>query len=89
MASPSSPVPQNFASEFVYFIEAGNAVEFSTMTTHGIGAHGKRPVTILTILTQDGQRAPDRVRFAEPPNRSPGYQIRVEPGGSSSTSGVS
>lgn len=38
-------------------IETGNAAEFSTMTPHGIGAHGERPVTILTILTQDGQRA--------------------------------
>lgn len=38
-------------------VEAGHAAEFSTMAPHGIGAHGKRPVTILTILTQGGQRA--------------------------------
>jgi transcriptional regulator with XRE-family HTH domain len=38
-------------------VDVGNAAEFSTMVPHGIGAHGGQPVEILTILTQDGQRA--------------------------------
>lgn len=38
-------------------VEAGSAAEFSTMIPHGIGAHGGRPVEILSILTVDGQRA--------------------------------
>lgn len=37
-------------------VEAGDAAEFSTMIPHGFGAHGG-PAEILTILTQDGQRA--------------------------------
>ena len=38
-------------------IDTGNAAEFSTMIPHAIGAHGGRPVEVLTILTGDGQRA--------------------------------
>lgn len=38
-------------------VEAGNAAEFSTMIPHAIGAHARKPVEILTILTKDGQRA--------------------------------
>jgi transcriptional regulator with XRE-family HTH domain len=38
-------------------VEAGSAAEFSTMTPHAIGAHGGRPVEILSILTQDGRQA--------------------------------
>ncbi|MCS7482898.1 helix-turn-helix domain-containing protein [Umezawaea endophytica] len=38
-------------------VRAGDAAEFSTMIPHAIGAHGKRPVEILTILTQDGHKA--------------------------------
>lgn len=37
-------------------VESGDAAEFSTMVPHAIGAHGG-PVEILTILTQDGERA--------------------------------
>lgn len=37
-------------------VDAGDAAEFSTMIPHGFGAHGG-PAEILTILTQDGQRA--------------------------------
>jgi transcriptional regulator with XRE-family HTH domain len=43
--------------ERLIVVEAGSAAEFSTMVPHAIGAHGGRPVEILTILTQDGQRA--------------------------------
>ncbi|HEX6344614.1 helix-turn-helix transcriptional regulator [Umezawaea sp.] len=38
-------------------VRAGEAAGFSTMTPHGIGAHGGEPVEILAILTQDGHRA--------------------------------
>lgn len=38
-------------------VAAGEAAEFSTMTPHGIGAHGRRPAEILTILTRDGLSA--------------------------------
>jgi transcriptional regulator with XRE-family HTH domain len=38
-------------------VETGDAAEFSTMTPHAIGAHGRRPVEVLTILTQDGRQA--------------------------------
>jgi transcriptional regulator with XRE-family HTH domain len=46
--------------ERVILVEAGNAAEFSTMIPHAFGAHGGRPVEILTILTQDGHRAHER-----------------------------
>jgi transcriptional regulator with XRE-family HTH domain len=38
-------------------VGAGSAAEFSTMIPHAIGAHGSKPVVILTILTDDGQHA--------------------------------
>jgi len=38
-------------------VEPGSAAEFSTMIPHAIGAHGGRPVEILTILTADGEHA--------------------------------
>ncbi|MGP6175310.1 helix-turn-helix domain-containing protein [Corynebacterium sp. A21] len=38
-------------------VKTGEAAEFPTMTPHAIGAHGKQPVTILTMLTQDGHQA--------------------------------
>jgi transcriptional regulator with XRE-family HTH domain len=43
--------------ERLVLVEAGSAAEFSTMTPHAIGAHGGRPVEILSILTQDGRDA--------------------------------
>jgi transcriptional regulator with XRE-family HTH domain len=42
--------------ERTILVEAGDAAEFSTMIPHAIGAHGG-PVEILTVLTQDGERA--------------------------------
>jgi transcriptional regulator with XRE-family HTH domain len=42
--------------ERAILVEAGDAAEFSTMVPHAIGAHGG-PAEILTILTQDGERA--------------------------------
>ncbi|MET1073237.1 MAG: XRE family transcriptional regulator [Umezawaea sp.] len=43
--------------ERLILVRAGDAAEFSTMIPHAIGAHGKRPVVILTILTHDGRQA--------------------------------
>lgn len=42
--------------ERTILVRRGEAAEFSTMIPHAIGAHGG-PVEILTILTQDGERA--------------------------------
>ncbi len=47
-------------------VRAGDAAEFSTMIPHAIGAHGKRPVVILAILTQDGHHAHARERRRTP-----------------------
>ncbi|PRY36935.1 helix-turn-helix domain-containing protein [Umezawaea tangerina] len=43
--------------ERLILVRAGDAAEFSTMVPHAIGAHGRRPVVILTILTNDGRQA--------------------------------
>ncbi|MFD7311061.1 helix-turn-helix domain-containing protein [Promicromonospora sp. NPDC059942] len=43
--------------ERIIVVEQGNAAEFSTMLPHAIGAHGSKPVEILTILTAEGQHA--------------------------------
>ena len=48
--------------ERLILVRAGDAAEFSTMIPHAIGAHGKRPVEVLVILTQDGQKAHTRER---------------------------
>lgn len=43
--------------ERLILVRAGDAAEFSTMTPHAVGAHGKRPVTILMMLTREGHEA--------------------------------
>lgn len=40
--------------ERLILVRAGEAAEFSTMTPHAVGAHGKRPVTLLMMLTREG-----------------------------------